>query len=230
MPAKPQAQRKRKTTKGPGLPAEYREYLLTGSWLGTGKPDAGKAAQYWKQHGRDLAKYWLQNPDTWRRGNLSPWDGYADPAGPCHRPAGWWLFTSLPEKRRRLDGETILRREAERLGHESDARRLDFWNTFCRKVPVYEPDYEHLYRNGLLTKHEQDWLAQHPKVTADDWPFLFYMEWATETGRTTHIRRTWRCLTPKGKAIERKVRDYWQRLDLSLVLPKGESHLYNIDA
>jgi len=230
MPAKPQALRKRKSAKAPGLPAEYREYLLTGYGMGLGEIDTGEAAKYWEQYGRALTKYWLVSPDDWQRGSLSVWDGFVTPAGPCHRPAGWWRFSSLPEPRRHLDAETILRREAELLGRQSDGERLKRWNTFYSKLVIFESDYEFLSRCNLLTKMERDWLAQFPKVSADDWALIFHKDWATGHARAEHVRRNWRCLTAKGRALERQVRAYWQRLGLSVVLPKSyNENLYNID-
>ena len=145
--------RRTRTPQLPGLPDEMREYLLTGHHFAPGKPDESEARRYWQIYKGELLSYWIQDPTTWKRGDLSPW-GFPTPAGPCHRPLAWWQYSELPEPRRVLDWDAMQSLEAALLGTDTGGRK-----TQRLLLATPETDFEYLARHKLLSAGELRWLA-----------------------------------------------------------------------
>jgi hypothetical protein len=199
--------KRRQTVKG--LPGEVREYLLTGHCLSPEKPSEDECRQYWEIHRDDLTSYWLQDPDTWVRGDLCHFD-YPDPAGPCHRPMAFWNIDN--HQRQLLEWTDILRAERDLLG------QVHYQNCHFESQRL-ETEFQYLHRNNLLTVTERRWLKQYPHIEYADWCLLFRKGWHNKTGRTEHIRMSHRCLTSKGQKWARLDLSYWDRLDLKAPLP-----------
>jgi hypothetical protein len=162
----------------------------------------------WELYRTELTSYWLQDPNTWKRGELCTFD-YPDPLGPCHRPAGFWKYE---HQRELLKWDSILRRERDLLGE------VHYTACYFESLRL-ETEYEALHRLGLLNRLERRWLAQWPHIGYDDWCLLFRKGWHNRTGRQEHIRMHHRCLTEKGKKWARLELAYWERLGLDAPLP-----------
>lgn len=142
----------------PELAPEMREGLLDGHFFGittsrgSGLPaDMAAVEAAWRAHGAKLVEYWASDPEGHEGTLLEP-----APAGPGHRPWGWWAFEA-PEPRKRVGG----------TGEPSDrpwcpAPRLSFgrpavWETWnADDPPRFETEAAYLDRLDL-------WLAGERK-------------------------------------------------------------------
>lgn len=202
--------RTRARRRAPGLPGSVRYYLLCGHYHSLKAVSEDEFRQYWEWHRDELIAYAIQDPDAFVRGELSNWD-YPDPVGPGFRPHAWWKYDA-PEERRILDWGAITGLEKRLLGK---VRHPDLHFEDER----LETSFEYLYRLNLLTKAEHRWFDRYPQITFDDWCLLFRKRWQCMRERTDHIRLWHGHLTEKGKASERLVLAYWDRLDLAWSLP-----------
>lgn len=207
--------------KASDLPGDVRAFLLTGNYFSSRSITDEEKRQCWELHRDELVSYWMQNPDTWVRGELCHFD-YPAPVGPGFRPAGFWMYGG--HERQLLEWETIKRRERDLLG-EVHYENIHF------DSERQETQFEYLHRLDLLTKAEHRWFNQFPQITFDDWSLLFRKGWQNRTGRTEHIRMSHRCLTAKGKRWARLDLAYWHRLELQAPLPAtGCPQIYDVSA